>query len=344
MLKKAHFHRVHKHIKKHARKFLIGGAAIAMMAAVPQFYSSFGFGGGSRLFITFEAPKYVLGTVNGQDGWTSTGSAGSGCAIYDHAVASSTFGFKSFGKQSLRISNAVTSGCFGDQTFSKSLINEAGEASSTSNGMSGGTRQTHFEAKFSFASVQKEQQPGMAMSISPDRGDGSRMSYLRLEDAIDGIDVFFVDVQGTDSPANFVETKVASGLSRAKTHSAKFVIDYKNGPSNDKVKIYIDGKLVHKGTTWENYYRFDPEASAEQTPRTTDDLIFRTGGTAVPANAGKGFIFDNIKLSSSKPLVKKSWGQGKHEYNTYRDDDKGDDEDAKHNDNDWDDLRDERGR
>ena len=203
--------------------------------------------------------------------------------------------------------------------------------------MSGGTRQTHFEAKFSFATVQKDHQPGLAMSISPDRGDGSRMSYLRLEDMPGGIDVYFVDVQGVGSPANFVETKVATGLKRSKTHSAKFVIDYKNGPSNDRVKIYIDGRRVHRGTTWENYYRFDPEASAEQSPRTTDSLIFRTGGTAVPANAGKGFLFDNIKLSSSKPLVKVKIG--KKEYNEYNDDDNGDDSNARENDNDWDDER-----
>ncbi|HEV8592274.1 MAG TPA: hypothetical protein VGQ55_09245, partial [Pyrinomonadaceae bacterium] len=248
-----HIKRARKHLDKHLHRYAIASAGIALAITLPQWHS---FGGGQSSFrVNFEKPTYTIGTVNGQDDWTSTGAAGSGCAVYDHAVASST-GFRSFGKQALRISNAVTSGCFGDQTFSKSLGNEAGEASSTSSGMSGGTRQTHFEAKFSFATALKTEQAGLAMSISPDRGDGSRMSYLRLEDKPAGIDVYFVDVQGTSSPANFVETKVASGLKRSKTHSAKFVIDYKNGPSNDKVKVYIDGRMVHRGTTWENYYRF----------------------------------------------------------------------------------------
>lgn len=241
---------------------------------------------------------FSTGTVHTQDGWTSAGAAGSGCAVYDHAVTSNSYGFASFGTKVLRISNAVTSGCFGDQTFSKSLVNEAGEVDSTSGLMSGGTRQPHFEAQFDFASTQSTQQPGLFVSVSPDRGDGSRMSYLGFSDEVGGIDVIFYDTPGTSNPANFSPTTVATGLSRTVTHTAKFVIDYVDGPSNDVVKIYIDGVLVHTGTTWENYFRFDSEASAEQTPRTTDSLIFRTGGTAVPATAGNGFIFDNLSLMS----------------------------------------------
>ena len=245
--------------------------------------------------INFET--YGLGTINAQDGWTSLGAAGSGCAVYDHAVDGS-FGTAGFDSQSLRISNAVTSGCFGDQTFSMSLVDEAGETVSTAGGMSGGTRQNHFEAQFDFASTMPTYQPGLFVSVSPDRGDGSRMSYLGFSDDVGGVDVIFYDTPGATNPATFSPTTVANDLSRTTKHTAKFVIDYVDGPSNDVVKIYIDGFLVHTGTTWENYYRFDSEASAEQTPRTTDNLIFHTGGGAVPANDEKGFLFDNLSLSS----------------------------------------------
>lgn len=247
----------------------------------------------------FENPPYTLGNINGQDGWTKTGP-------YDVAVATNTYGFPSFGAQSLRVSNSVTSGSFGDHAFSKSLLNEAGEADSTSGGMSGGVRQAHFEAQFDFGSTMLAQQPGLTTSVSPDRGDGSRMSFLRFEDGVAGINVVFFDVQGENAGfqvANFVATQVATGLSRSVVHTAKFSIDYFNGPSNDVVKIYIDGILVHTGTTWENYYRFDTEAAAEQTPRTTDSLIFRTGGVAVPGNAGNGFIFDNLSLLTGSIVV-----------------------------------------
>lgn len=234
---------------------------------------------------------FSLGSVNGQNGWSSTGS-------YDQAIENNEYGHPSLGCKTLRISNAVTTGAFGDQTFSYSTANEAGEVDSTNNGQSGGTRQNHFEAEFDVTSTQLAQQPGMALSISPDRGDGSRMSYLSFTDTAGGIDVAFYDTPGTTNPANFNATQVAT-LSRTAPHKVKFVIDYLDGPSNDVVKIYIDGALVHTGTTWENYYRFDAESAAEQSPRTTDSLIFRTAGTAAPANAGKGFLFDNVNLSTS---------------------------------------------
>lgn len=248
--------------------------------------------------VNFEDPPYSLGSIHNQDGWMSLGSAGSGCAVYDHAVASQS-SYVPFQDQSLRISNAVTSGCFGDNTFAKPLADSVGETAATAGSFSVGTKHSHFEAQFDIAStVPAAQQPGMNMSLSPDRGDGSRMSYLRFEDGALGLDVFFVDVQGTTNPANFVETQIGTGLDRSVPHTIKLVMDVVNGPSNDVVKVSIDGSVVHTGTSWENYYRFDSEASAEQSPRIVKTLIFRTGGTAVPANAGNGFFFDNLSLAA----------------------------------------------
>src|SRR5262245_46385645 len=56
--------------------------------------------------ITFETPTYTLGNINGQNGWSKTGP-------FDHAVSSSN-GTAGFGAQSFRVSNAITSGTFGD--------------------------------------------------------------------------------------------------------------------------------------------------------------------------------------------------------------------------------------
>lgn len=266
-------------------------AAILALAALSLAYAD-------ASAIDFEDPTFVPGTVNGQDGWVSLGAAGSGCAVYDHAVSNS-FGVPDFGGQSLRISNAVTSGCFGDQTFAKPLTDAAGEADSTDGTFSRGTLQNHFEAQFDIRPMQLSQQPGLFLSVSPDRGDGSRMSYLGFEDTEGGIDVIFYDTPGTGNPANFSPTTVAEDLSRAVTHTVKFVIDFVDGPSNDIVEIYIDGVLVHTGTTWENYYRYDSEASAEQSPRIIKTLLFRTGGAAAPATLGLGYLIDNVSLTSS---------------------------------------------
>ncbi len=240
---------------------------------------------------------YTIGTINNQDGWTSLGSAGLGCANYDHEVGSSLT-FAGYGTKSLRISNAVTSGCFGDQTFAKPLINAVGETGATAGTYTIGTRQPHFEMQFDIAStVPGEQQPGLFLSISPDRGDGSRMSYLGFEDTEDGIEVIFYDVQGTSNPSNFVSTSIGT-FDRSVPHKIKLTMDVNEGPSNDVVKVYVDGNLVHTGTSWENYYRFDSESSAEQSVRIVKTVLFRSGGTAAPSTLGKGYLIDNLSLLS----------------------------------------------
>ena len=162
--------------------------------------------------VDFETPTYTIGNINGQDGWMKTGT-------FDVAVSSSlsTVGF---GAQSLRISDAVTSGSFSDQTFAKPLTDSAGETASTAGTFSVGTKQPHFEMQFDIASTKATVQPGMHITASPDRGDGSRMSYLRFEDQADGIHAMFDDVQGlvsmgvdgctTSVCGNFVETDVAT--------------------------------------------------------------------------------------------------------------------------------------
>ncbi len=249
--------------------------------------------------ITFET--YTPGSINGQDGWSKTGS-------YDHAVSSS-LGTAGFGAQSYRMSNAITSGGFADQTYSRSLANEAGETTAANNGLSGGTRQKNFELQFGFASaVPGAQQPGMAMSVSPDRGDGARMSYLRFEDQANGIHVFFDDYQdlapfgtaigdaanGCDAGGdNFTDIDIAT-LARNVPHTIKFAIFFIDGPRNDVVQIYIDGVLVKTGTTWEDYSRYCQNSQ----PATVDSLLMRTAGASA-ATSGNGFLFDNMDFASS---------------------------------------------
>lgn len=290
---------------------LLGSAAIIGMLGMA------GIALADSVAINFES--YSLGTINGQDGWSSLGAAGSGCAMYDHAV--STPGIAS--TKALRISNAVTSGCFGDQTFSKSLTNDAGEATAQASPLSGGTRQSHFEAQFDLASVVPgAQQPGLVMSTSPDRGDGARMSYLRFEDQGDGTHVFFDDYQdvvpkgtlatpadGCGAGDDFVETEIAV-LDRSVKHTVKFTVDFVAGPGNDVVKIYIDSVLQHTGTTWEDYFRWCTESGGgvpnnalADVSRAVDSLLFRTGGVAAPATLGNGFLIDNLSLISGPVLV-----------------------------------------
>lgn len=216
--------------------------------------------------INFES--YAVGDINGQQGWSKTNAA------FDVAVVSTTrYEFA----QALRLSNGYTTGSFGDQTFSPGLSSPAGE---------GGL--THVEASFELGTTQDAVQTGLSMSVSPDNGQGARMSYLRFEDQTDGIHVFFDDFRGN----NFFEKELTT-LDRTASHEIRFSIDLKQGPT-DEATIFIDGQRMIIGKTWEGYYQ-----RVGETEPTIGKLLFRLSGTAVAGNAGNGFLVDDVALSSS---------------------------------------------
>jgi hypothetical protein len=249
--------------------------------------------------ITFEAPTYVVGDIDGQDGWSSTGP-------FDHAVTTQSL-HSSLDSQSLRISNAITSGSFGDQTFSKQLLSDAGETSAQGDGVSG-LRRNYFEARWKFAStVPTAEQPGLQVVASPDRGDGARMSWVQMRDTPTGLEVNFNDYRdnapfgttvgdpaGCGDEDNFVQTTLVTGLDRKKVHTIEMEMKFREGPRNDEVKVFVDGNLEINGTSWEDYFRYC-EGNAT---RTVDSVLFRTAGVAAPATLGKGFLIDRLALFS----------------------------------------------
>jgi hypothetical protein len=261
--------------------------------------------------ITFESSQgYIPGNINGQPPTNDNFPNGKWSKLgpYDvNVVLVSTYGTAAagygFGSQALQISDAVTSGSFGDQAFTPGLGDEAGETGASNAGVvSGGLRQPHFAATFLIGTAKAVLQPGLHISVSPDRGDGARMSYLRFEDQADGVHVFFIDVVDkgpVGTVATFREYDVAT-LGRSTSHLIQFSMELKDGAANDTVKIYIDSRLVKTGTSWEDYYRYDPE----QTPQgnkvpTVDKVLFRAGGAMNAGNMGNGFLIDRVTLESS---------------------------------------------
>jgi hypothetical protein len=270
------------------RLLLLAGLILGLAVFVPL------AGADSIGPITFETSQgYVTGDINGQQGWQKLQPLFDvKVALVGNYPAAAGYGF---GLQALRSSDFFTTSAFGDQTFSPGLTQPAGEAPGL---------MKRFESTFRIGTTKSTEQSGLHMSVSPDNGAGARMSYLRFEDQADGVHVYFDDVQqpGPCTPAqcaNFVETDIAT-LSRTRAHSIRFSIKFKTGPGNDVVKIYIDGKKKITGTTWEDYYRYDPEAIGNGNQVSpVSKMLFRESGTPHVANLNQGFLVDGLSLSSS---------------------------------------------
>jgi hypothetical protein len=255
--------------------------------------------------IDFENPPYMVGSINNQDGWKATGAL-------DQAVALNTLYAgdpPAFGDQSWRVSNAVTSGSFDDQPFSKPLADEAGESTAENAGQSGGTRRPCFKAGFTVASATGAAQNGLRITVSPDRGDGARMSFVSLEHTATDLNIRFFDVQGVTGTApcfrcaNFDETDLGN-FDETVPHTVRIEMHFVEGDSNDVVKVFVDDVLEHTGGSWEDYYRLDTESNQPPNDtfksRTVDSLLFRMSGTAQPLVLANGFLVEDVALESGE--------------------------------------------
>lgn len=265
--------------------------------------------------------SFTVGGINGQWDWKSFGGAGatapgSHCAVYDHVIhANDAFAGAAFGARSLRISNAVTTGCYGDQTFSARSADVAGQAGATSLSRDGlvdfalpaATRRNHFEAEWTVRSATPgEAQPGLEVVVSPARGDDHRMSWVRMADLPDGLAISAAARADQSNPGAFQVVTIATGLDRSQSHTIRLTIDFVDGSANDVVQVFVNGALHYVGQSWETYYALDPNGAANfggNTPA-VNRLMFRTGsdllrglpGTPAPALLGKGFLFDGVRV------------------------------------------------
>jgi uncharacterized repeat protein (TIGR01451 family) len=213
---------------------------------------------------------------------------------YDQAVVANTVAPPGeppgFGGQSLRMSNACASGEFSNQTYSPQEPQQVGEQRPNK----------VFIAEFSVMSKTPAHQPGLFLSVSPDSGEGSRMSWVGLEDTAAGIRVSVNDTPDVDG--EFV-AHPGPLLDRTSPHEIRFWIKVNQGIDNDLVRISVDGvDLGQCFTTWENYYRTAPEQAPppnRNTPATINSLQFRSSVQGPSALLGGGYLFDNVSITPS---------------------------------------------
>jgi hypothetical protein len=246
---------------------------------------------------------FTAGSVNGQGGWSSTGP-------WDQAVVTVSDGTGH--GNAWRVSNAITAGSFGDMPFAprpggiptdtvNNPVNSdplffAGECST-------GAAFKRFSGQFSFRSATQASQTGLRITVSIDNGQGGRQSFVALRDTGSGITIETVDVKNngefpTDGSDNIVFLTIAHGLSYTHWHTVRMEAHFVNGAKNDKVKYFVDGKLVHVGPSWEQFYRnFQSDLHPKGVPVQT--LLFRLSGDPVPAVLGYGYFIDNVFTSNS---------------------------------------------
>ena len=266
---------------------------------------------------------FALGEPLGQGGWSAQDIGGYNAAAFDNDIVnpSGVWGTQ-LGTRALRMSNSVTSLAFGNQLQSFSLAHEAGETAAADSPYSGGTRQSRLSGSLTFASATQTYQPGLAITVSPDEGSGTRMAFFRISDQPGGLrvsvsyttpnpgDVSLPDPGAPGHPA-FFEEVLAENLDRTQVHTLEFTIDFVDGENNDILWARVGTAGCanwSESGTWETYHRLDGGGL----PHPVDSLLFRVSTDPDPgvlpadrpgpnqlALMNYGLLFDNIAISTS---------------------------------------------
>ena len=254
-------------------------------------------------------------SVNSQGGWTVEDSFGNSSELFDEEIVDD-----GTGNQVWRISNEFTTTSYSNQPFSSKadqvagesgagLFNDYGSDHSMPNSpplSSAASTSKYFYTGFDFKSATDGAQTGLSITVSPSASQSTlRMSYLRITDSGTGYDVDFFDTTGS----SFGNTVLATGLSYDDWHRLEMFVEFVDGigpgtagseQGNDLVAIYLDGVLLHTGTTWESYFYNVADAGIPVTSkRAVDSALFRMAGNANSGNSGGGFFIDNVDVSNA---------------------------------------------
>jgi hypothetical protein len=203
------------------------------------------------------------------------------------------------GDAKLRISNARTTGSFGDQLFSPTLAVAATE----------GDTDNRFDV--SFVIEPTPYQEGLVVTVSPDNGQGGRNGFLRIKHVNGGMTIEAMGSIVNDKGDSEWETvEVASGLSVTEAHTVnmqvvKWANEAKAAVVNDVFRVWIDDRDAIESTTFEAYYQATGEANYA-----TDTLLFRMSGTAAPQLEGQGLLIDDLSMSISTEQPPAAEGEG----------------------------------
>jgi MYXO-CTERM domain-containing protein len=278
---------------------------------------------------------YNLGSIRDQNGWTTTDNFTTSVTVgnWDQAIVDVA------GTKVWRMSNAVTTGGFSNQTCSYSSAAVAGEvgAGNSTTGALWNDRgsvgssptpsqhgafasSTQFYCKVDFRSATGGAQSGLQLDLhAAARQSGGRQTGLRIVDSGSGFSLVAYEAGANGS--NFNNTTgaidspvtVASGLSYSALHTLEMTIDFVAGldsvggavVGNDIVRYYLNGSLIHTGSTFEAYWALNNPWNAQYAAtgasrriQAVDALMFRSTGPAAAGTAGAGFYFEDVTVAN----------------------------------------------
>lgn len=267
---------------------LVLGLAVVAVAAPAQAVIQF-----NENFETFSTGV----SVDGQGGWSSTGP-------FDDEIVDDG------GDRKLRLSNSVTSGSFGDQTFAPrpagGPANTAvdptnGSPSSFAGETSTGATFRRFFTSFDIESATGAAQPNLKISVSPDNGSGGRQGFLRFDDTGSGIDIFTFDVNNAGGFINPTTGNPIGSFGYADVASIGIEVIFVDGPDNDIVNYFLNGGLIYTGTGWEQFYsNFQAVQHPFGVP--VQSVIFMARSNDPACSNCEGFYFNNVFAELTNPV------------------------------------------
>jgi hypothetical protein len=298
--------------------FIVAAGAACAASASAGYFDNF-----STTWLPSGAQAGTLaGTVDGQNGWTTRDAFTSATTVgkWDQQVKDVNDANGS--RRVFRMSNAIASSTYSSQVFSATSGQVAGETNAAlwnnrgTNGSSplspaqyGAYAATDtFYSKVAFRSATGAAQAGLALTLSASAKQSTvRMSWLQLQDTGAGFNLNVYDLLGNGTFPS-AATTIASGLSYSDLHTIEMGITFVDGVStvggqiygNDVLKIWLNGSLIHTGSTWESYY-YNYERITAGTPRlqAVDSMLFRVAGTAAPGTSGNGFYFEDFAIGNT---------------------------------------------
>jgi hypothetical protein len=169
-----------------------------------------------------------------------------------------------------------------------------------------------FYSKVAFRSATGAAQNGLAVTLSASAKQSAvRMSWLQIQDSgSGGFNLNVIEALGSTGVGNSSfspTTTVASGLSYTDLHTIEVGITFVDGVSNiggtvygnDVLRIWLNGALIHTGTTWESYYYNNERITAGSARvQAVDSMLFRVNSAAA-GTSGNGFYFEDFAIGNS---------------------------------------------